>query len=322
MPALGGLARRLRFSQLLRESVSTGHFLSEPCLELEVTRFTLRQLSLEVLQLGLQGPPTAGRLGKRRSELGFSVGEPLGLAMRLFQCSFDVSHSQRERIMCGGRFRQLSLVPGLALGTLLGGRLHVGCVSMLRGLARRLRLGQLLRENVSTGHFLREPCLELEVTLFTLPQFSLEVLQLGLQGPPTAGRLGKRRGELRFSVGEPLGLVMRLFQCSFDVSHSQRERIVCGGRFRQLSLVPGLTLGTLLGGRLQFGSVSALGGLERFLGLDQTLPERAFGVAQLLAERIARGCCLRQLGRMLGLPLCKPGGGRFHFGVISLRQVL
>ena len=175
---------------------------------------------------------------------------------------------------------------------------------------------------MSTGHFLREPCLELEVTLFSLPPFSLEVLQLRLQVPPTAGRLGKRRSELGFSLGEPLGLAMSLFQCSFEVSHSQPERIVCGGRFRQLSFIPGLILGTLVGGRLQFGSVSALGGLERLLRLDQTLRERAFGIAQLLAERIARCCCLRQLGSMLGLPLGKPGVARFHFGVVSLRQVL
>ena len=125
--------------------------------------------------------------------------------------------------------------------------------------------------------------------------------------------------QLRLSLGEATGFLMRLCERTFDLSQLLRERIVRRSPFCQLNLVPGLRLGTLLSGRLQFGRVPALGGLERLLRLDQTPPERVpvrdflrelrvelrsspgeplgflmrlcertFGLSQLLRERIER----------------------------------
>ena len=89
----------------------------------------------------------------------------------------------------------------------------------LRFLERRLRVGQVLREDVAVGDFLSEPDFDLALALRSLRGGQLfgrgalfGVLERGLgvgqpefERVPGRGRLCERGGELRFAPGESFG---------------------------------------------------------------------------------------------------------------------
>ena len=103
----------------------------------------------------------------------------------------------------------------MTLRELGGRRRQLGRLPPLRFLQRRLRVGQLLREAVAVGDFLREPDFELALALrrvrgrqlfdrgalFGVLQRRLGVGQLELERVPGRGRLCERGGELRCRAG-------------------------------------------------------------------------------------------------------------------------
>ncbi len=120
----------------------------------------------------LERLPGRGRLGERRGELRFASNESLGRGSRvcrpgllgLVECPFGVAHLLRERFAGRRTLRHLCVVLGLTLRELGGSRRLLRRLPPLRFLQRRLRVGQLLREDVAVGDFLSEPDFDLTLT--------------------------------------------------------------------------------------------------------------------------------------------------------------
>jgi hypothetical protein len=188
----------------------------------------------------------------------------------------------------------------LTLRELGGSRRQLGRLPPLHFLQRRLRVGQLLREDVAVGELLSEPDFELTLALRSVrggqlfgrgALFGLLPRGRGVGQPeferlPRGGRLCERGGELRFASNESVGRGSRvcrpdllgLVECPFGVSHLPCQRFAGRITLRSLCVVLGLTLRQLRGSRRHLERLPPL----RFL-------QRRLRVGQLAREGIAGG---------------------------------
>ena len=99
-----------------------------------------------------------------RSAAAAAPGRPV--LLRPVRCASSASaHLLRERIAGRRTLRHLSVVLCVTLRELGSRRRHLGRMPPLRFLERRLRVGQVLREDVAVGDFLSEPDFDLTVAL-------------------------------------------------------------------------------------------------------------------------------------------------------------